>query len=134
MKKILMILGITALAFTAEAQVNNYNNGVVNTQIQTPPNATFQNNSQFYNKDNNTIQNRVVTNSNGTYWTPGYSNDANRQTLSNGLAPNGSVNSSTNSSGNNYYNRTINVNDPNTSMNNINRITPSNVNPNVYRP
>src|SRR4051812_4630891 len=57
------------------------------THIQTS-NESFQNNSQFMNKDNFIDPSKIYTTSNGTYWTPGYSNPANRNYNTEGLAPN----------------------------------------------
>ncbi|RYD55521.1 MAG: hypothetical protein EOP56_15515 [Sphingobacteriales bacterium] len=141
MKKIflglIMMIGVTAIS---KAQVGMSN--LPPTHIQSsPPNATFQNNSQFYNKDNHSIGTRqgASMTSNGTYWTPGYSNESNRQPYTDGLAPTMSVNGSMNTSANSFYNSTINYSSPTSGSTNTNRATPSSINSNVittggYRP
>lgn len=132
MKKIWMSLALTVGFLSTYAQ-----SSLDKTHIPEPPNATFQNNAQFYNKDNKNVATRehIMTTGNGTYWAPGYSNDANRVPYTiGGMAPNTSVNSSVNSSGNSYYNNTSNYSTPNTSDLNSNRSTPTNINSNVYRP
>lgn len=131
-----VLLGILMIGIAGIAKAQTGAMQVPATHIQSPPNATYQNNSQFYNKDNHAtaVKPGISTTGNGTYWTPGYSNDANRNAFSHGLAPNTSVNSSVNTSTNSYNNTTINYSNPNTGMNNTNRVTPGNINSNIYRP
>jgi hypothetical protein len=131
MKKILFGILMMIAAGAAKAQTGQMY--VPQTHIQHPPNATYQNHSQFYNKDNHAINVRpgVAVTSNGTYWTPGYSNESNRVPYSNGLAPNMSVNGSMNTGASSFYNSTINNTNPGAGSGNSNRATPSTINSNV---
>jgi hypothetical protein len=106
MKTLMMILAVIG-ACSGKVMAQTYMS-VDRNHIQSPPNASYQNNSQFYNKDNKITYDGANMNSNGTYWQPGYSNDANRNRVSSGVLPSTSVNSSNNTSSNSYYNSTIN--------------------------
>lgn len=93
MKKIFYLLAAGIFAgITAKGQDTTSLSMKPVTHIQVS-NEMYQNHPQFYNKDNFFDNSKAYTTGNGTYWVPGYSNPANRSsTITNGLAPNTSVN------------------------------------------
>jgi hypothetical protein len=84
MKPIIMIT-LMLLSAGSYAQDSIFITNRASTHIPTHPNATYQNNSQFYNKDNQIDMNKTIGSSNGIYIQPGYSNNVNRGANSNPL-------------------------------------------------